>query len=153
MHNGYIKLDTLLPKLRLAESRIVIHPSADYRVYPLCYLLYAQMRPSIQIPTANLSLYLQHRLLAYRRTECSKDLPCLAVFGFARSEGVTQEIKGCMLRVTLAVTILTINYLGLLFIQFQPAVCKPFYQTCTQRFSLQRSIALAMALCADLIGR
>ena len=130
------------------------------------------MRLTIQIPTAYLSLYLHHRLLTNRRTECSEDLPRLAVLGFARSEGIAQKVKGGMLGVALAVTILTIDYLGLLFVQFQSAVCKPLYQAyfqilrlllctavtngiigSTQRFSLQRSIALAMALCADLIGR
>ena len=37
-----------------------------------------------------------------------------------------------MLGVALAVTILTIDYLGLLFVQFQSAVCKPLYQACFQ---------------------
>ena len=114
------------PKLRLTESRIVIHPSADYRVYPLCYLLYAHMHLTIQIPTAYLSLYFQRRLLTYRRSKSSKVLPCLAIACRSWSEGIAQKVKGCMLRVTLAVTILTIDYLGLLFIQLQSAVCKPF---------------------------
>ena len=35
-----------------------------------------------------------------------------------------------MLGITLAVTILAIDYLGLFLIQFQPAVCKPLYQAC-----------------------
>ena len=105
----FIQITHYLPKLRPAESRIVIHPSSDYRVYPLCYLLYAQMRLSIQIPTAYLCLYLQHRLLAYRRSKSSKVLPCLAVACRSRSEGVAQEVKGCMLGVTLAVTILAID--------------------------------------------
>ena len=37
-----------------------------------------------------------------------------------------------MLGITLAVTILAIDYLGLFLVQFQPAVCKPLYQACLQ---------------------
>ena len=98
-----IQITHYFPKLRLTESRIVIHPSADYRVYPLCYLLYAHMHLTIQIPTAYLSLYFQRRLLTYRRSKSSKVLPCLAIACRSWSEGIAQKVKGCMLRVTLAV--------------------------------------------------
>ena len=110
------------------------------------------MRLTIQIPTSYFRLYLQHRLLAYRRTECSEDLPCLAVLGFTRSEVIAQKVKGSMLGVTLAVTILTIDYLGLLFVQFQSAVCKPLYQAYFQILRLLLCTAVTNGIVGKLIS-
>ena len=83
---------------------------------------------SVQIPTAYCCLYLHKRLLAHRRSEGSKVLTRLAIACCSRSEGIAKEVKGSMLRVAFAIAVLAVDYLGLLFIQFQPAVCKPLYQ-------------------------